>query len=224
MSNNAHSLFFFTHTINLTEGEKKIRARFKSSTRRNINKAINSGVKVNLYQSMESVRAFYQLNLKTRKNHGLPPQPFVFFKKIYEHIIAKDHGFVVLATYKNKKIAGAIYFHIGDKALYKFGAYDRRYQSLRPNNLVLWHAIKWYAQHNYKSFDFGITGSQNKGLRQFKLGWGVNENVVNYYRYNLLTKKFIKDNFRTKVSYNFFRKLPSPLLNLTGSFLYRHVG
>lgn len=224
LDNNTHSLFFFNHNIDLGAGEKKIHSRFRSNTKRNIKKALKSGVEVNLHQSMESVKDFCHLNFMTRKKHGLPPQPSFFFKKIYEHIISKGLGFVVLATYKNKKIAGAIYFHIGEKAIYKFGAYDKNYQELRPNNLVMWHAIQWYSQNNYKSFDFGITGSQNEGLRHFKLGWGVDEKIISYYRYNLLTKKFIKDNFRAKESYSLFRKLPSPLLNLTGFFLYRHVG
>jgi hypothetical protein len=224
LKNNCHSLFFFSHDIDLNRSTQNIYSEFRNSTKRNIKKAVEKGVEVSLYQSMASVKEFYQLNFLTRKKHGLPPQPSFFFRKIFEHIIAESLGFVALAKYQNKIIAGAIFFHIGEKAIYKFSAFDRNFQSLRPNNLVIWEAIKWYSTHGFKSFCFGITEPENKGLRQFKLGWGVNEKIIHYYKYDLQKQSFIKDHFRSRVSYNFFRNLPAPLLNLTGILLYRHVG
>jgi len=50
----------------------------------------------------------------------------------------------MLASHKGKNIASAVYFHFGDKAIYKYGASDRKYQHLRANNLVMWEAIRWF--------------------------------------------------------------------------------
>lgn len=61
----------------------------------------------------------------------------------------------MLASFKGTIIAGAIYFHFGEKAVYKYGASDVKYQQLRPNNLVMWEAIRLYCQNGYKSFCFG---------------------------------------------------------------------
>jgi lipid II:glycine glycyltransferase (peptidoglycan interpeptide bridge formation enzyme) len=161
----------------------------------------------------------------TRKHHGLPPQPYHFFKKIYDHIISKNLGFVVLASHENRNIACAVFFHFGDKAIYKYGASDRNYQHLRANNLVMWEAIKWYCQNGYKSLSFGRTESENRGLKQFKTGWGTRENVINYYKYDFKKDTFTTDHLTvTKLQQSFFRKMPIPLLNIFGSLLYRHIG
>ncbi len=196
---------------------------FRDSTRRNIKKAINEGENTSIFTSLESVRQFYRLNCLTRKYHGLPPQPYYFFRKVYEHVISKKLGFVVLASYKNKNIAGAIFFHFGKKALYKYGASDRRYQHLRPSNLVIWEALKWYIQNGFKTLNFGITETENKGLLQFKRGWRGIEQTIYYSKYNIAKACFEKDSFRSKVSYPFFKYLPAPLLNIIGSFIYKHV-
>ena len=156
--------------------------------------------------------------------HGLPPQPFYFFKDIYKHILSLKKGFVVLAVFNERPVAGAVYFHIGGKAIFKYGASDRNYQHLRPNNLVMWEAIKWYARNGFKHFSFGRTEPENTGLLQFKQGWGPREEIINYYKYSLEKDSFVKDHFRGRTSYIFFKKLPSPLLNLIGFLFYRHVG
>jgi len=218
------SAYFYIHTLDLTRTEKDILSAFRNSTRRNIKKALNEGVELNISNSLGSLRRFYRLNCVTRKRHGLPPQPFFFFKKIYDHIISKGLGLIALASYRNTTIAGAVFFHTINKVIYKYGASAKSHQHLRANNLIMWEAIKWYSQNGFTIFDFGITEPENKGLLQFKRGWGVNEGIINYYRYNLRTNAFEKDDFRTKVSYGFFKTLPIPLLNAIGFLLYRHIG
>ena len=50
-------------------------------------------------------------------------------------MISIENGFVALASYSNRVVAGAVFFHFGSKAIYKYGASDRNYQHLRANNL-----------------------------------------------------------------------------------------
>ena len=214
---------YYTHSLNLAKDRQEIFAGFRGNTRRNIKKAIKEGVNVIFSNSLESVKEFYRLNCMTRKEHGLPPQPYFFFRKIYEHIISPKRGFVALAYYHKKIIAGAVYFHFGEKAVYKYGASDKTCQKLRANNLVMWEAIKWYAQNSFRQFSFGRTDLDHKGLLQFKRGWGAKEETISYYRFDLTKDAFIKKS-KIKSSYPFFKKMPIPLLKLTGSLLYRHVG
>jgi len=218
------SLSLYVHSLSLEKDEKKLLSCFRKSTKRNIKKAEKEGVDVSIYYSLESLREFYRLNCMTRKKHGLPPQPFLFFKKIYEHIIAHKKGFVALASYGRRTIAGAMYFHIGKKAIFKYGASDEKHLNLRPNNLVIWEAIKWYKRKGFTNINLGITEPNNIGLLQFKRGWGVKEEMTNYYKYVLEKDEFVKDKFRNITSYSFFKKMPSAILNLTGSMIYRHFG
>lgn len=217
------SVSYYGHTLDLVSDKQKVFSSFRSSTKRNIKKAVKEGIDVELCHSLESVREFYRLNCITRKYHGLPPQPYLFFKKVHEHIISMKKGFVALAYHSKNVIAGAVYFHFGEKAIYKYGASDRDYQRLRPNNLVMWEAIKSCVHNGFKTFDFGRTEPENKGLMQFKRGWHANERIIKYYRYDLTKNTFVKGGSTSRASKEIFKMLPSPLLNLAGSLLYRHV-
>ena len=219
------SLTYLGHTLNLSDKEDQIFSSFRDSTKRNIKKANKEGVKVKIFHSLDSVKEFYRLNSITRKEHGLPPQPVHFFRRIYDHIISKKFGFVILASYQKRNIAGGVYFHFGENAVYKYGASDKNYQHLRANNLIMSEAIKWYSQNGYKSLCFGRTEPENLGLIQFKSGWGTTEQRINYYRYNFKKEAFVSGSskvtgFHTRI----FNKIPIPILNWIGSILYRHVG
>jgi Acetyltransferase (GNAT) domain len=218
------SCYFYGYSLELKNNEQEMLSKFRGSTKRNIKKAKKEGVHTEVCYSLEAVEAFYRLNCMTRKNHGLPPQPYFFFKKIHEHIISKKKGFVMLAFHDGNNIAGAVYFHLGDQAIYKYGASDKRYQHLRANNLVMWETIRWFSQNGFKEFSFGRTEPANEGLLQFKRGWGTEEKTIKYYKYDLKNATFVKDLSKTKTSYPLFKRMPSPLLNLAGTLLYRHVG
>jgi lipid II:glycine glycyltransferase (peptidoglycan interpeptide bridge formation enzyme) len=216
---------YFGHVLNLAIGESALLSGFRESTRRNIKKAKKEGVDVTICNSLESVAEFFRLNCLTRKMHGLPPQPYRFFKKTYEHIISKGHGIVALASAQGKYIAANVYFNFGSQAIYKYGASDRNYQYLRANNLVMWEAIRYYAERGCKSFCFGRTEPENTGLLQFKRGWGAEERTIYYYKYDISQDIYIKESSKP---YGFHKTLfsntPLALLRLIGSHLYRHIG
>ena len=215
---------YYLHELKLKSNKKNIFSKFRSSTRRNILNAAKSGVTAKVCYSWESLREFYRLHCSTRRHHGIPPQPFYFFKEIYNHIISPGKGFVVLARYKSKPIAGAVYFHFGQNAIYKYGASNRKLLHLRANNLVMWTAIKWYIRNGFKTFSFGRTAPSNTGLLQFKRGWGPDERIVSYFKYDFIRECFVKEKPKRQILYFLFRRLPLPVLNLTGRLLYRHVG
>ncbi len=219
------SVTYLGHVLDLSRGESQVFSDFRDSTRRNIKKATKEGVEVKIEHSLESVKEFYRLNGMTRREHGLPPQPFSFFKKIYDYIISKNLGMVVLASLGQKNVAGGIYFHFGGKAIYKYGASDKTFQNLRANNLVMWEAIKWYSQAGYKGLCFGRTEPENQGLIQFKSGWGTTEQPIHYFRYDLKKGSFVSDSSKVTGFHNkIFRNTPVPILNKIGSLLYKHVG
>ncbi len=217
--------FYYGHTLELAKDAETLYANFRDSNKRNINKALKQGVRVNIHFTPESIEEFSRLNRMTRKEHGLPPQPDYFFDNVYKHIISKEQGIVVLASYNNVTIAGAVYFHFGNRAVYKYGASDKRYQCLRANNLVMWEAIKWYSNNGYKLLCFGRTEPENAGLRQYKNGWGTQEHVINYYKYDLKRDKFVTGKaLINRIFRRVFRILPIPIAQIVGSTLYRYVG
>ena len=215
---------FFSHELKLFRDEQYLFARFESSTRRAIRKVEKIGATIQVSQTLESVREYYSLHCKTRRKHGLPPQPFSFFRNIHEHILSSKKGIVVLARHADDVIAGAIYFHFGDQAIYKFGASDETFQELRGNNLVTWGAIKWYAGKGMKALNFGRTSIANEGLRRYKLGWGAKERTSEYVRYDFQQDRYLVGKDGSVGWHNHvFSLLPMFASRLLGAALYRHV-
>ena len=219
-----HCKEHFVHILNLDGNEEGLFKSLRESTRRNIRKAEKGGVAVSLLHTREALATFYGMHCRTRRHHGLPPQPWSFFEKIYEHVIVPRQGFVALAVHQVKPVAGAVYALYRDQALYKFGASDRNHQHLRANNLVMWAAIGWFCRNGFRSLDFGRTEPENEGLLQFKRGWRATETRVANYRFDLKQNAFSADRGNVRSSYPVCKFLPLPVLRLAGSMLYRHVG
>lgn len=217
--------YYLGHILQLQGGEEEIYSGFRDSTARNIKKAVKMGVDVEISTARESMDEFRRLNCITRKLHGLPPQPGHFFDNVYEQVIAKNLGMIVLAYYNKQCIAGAVFFQFGDRAYYKYGASDRKHQELRANNLVMWEAIRWLSRGSFKTLCFGRTEPGASGLRQFKSGWGSREQKISYFRYDLGKERVTGDCSPVQERfYPIFHALPIPLSKIAGLVLYRHMG
>jgi hypothetical protein len=215
----------YRHILPLTSDAADLFSKFRSSTQRNIRKALSYELKMTTGNSIDYIKHYYYLHCLTRREHGLPPQPFYFFQNLHKHIISKGIGSVVLASYNNRYIAGAIFFLTKPYALFKYGASDKKYQHLRPNNLIFWEVIKNLCQQGYTQLCFGITESNNTGLMQFKSGWATDVAIVSRAKYDFRKDSFVTYNSKVTGEYNaFFRKLPLLLLKLSGRLLYKHMG
>ena len=218
------SASFYGHRLGLVRNEGALFAKVEGAVRRAIRKAEKSGVSVEFSQSLDAVRVFYTLQCKTRRRHGLPPQPFHFFQHIYHHVLSQNQGLVVLARYRQSPVAGAVFFHWGNKVIYKYGASDETWQHLRANNLVMWDAIKWHVQKGFEQLHFGRTSLANEGLRRFKLGWGAEEHRIEYVRYDRRVGGFVTTKDEASGWHNrVFHVLPCFLSRQIGTVLYKHV-
>jgi lipid II:glycine glycyltransferase (peptidoglycan interpeptide bridge formation enzyme) len=222
---NSHSSFYYRHALKLTADETQLNSGLSKSTTRNIRKAEREQIEIEFSESLASLKTYFKLHCLTRKRHGLPPQPFSFFKKIYEHAFQRELGFTISAKYDNTTIASAIFLHVGNKAMYKYGASDMRFQNLRPNNLIMWEAIKYYASKGYAQLCFGRTDHDQEGLRRFKMGWGCEESQIFYYKYNVSRREFVANSDSISVrEKQLFSLIPIFMSKAVGNLLYKHVG
>jgi hypothetical protein len=218
------SVSFYCHTIDLQGEPESLFKRLGSSLRRGIRKAQEEGLAIEFDAKPEAISTYYSLHCLTRRKHGVPPQPSRFFESIGRHVLGTGKGFVGLARWQGATIAAAVYLYHGRQAFYKFGASDYRFQHLRPNNLLMWEAMKHCAALGCSSLHLGRTSLVNDGLRRFKQSFGANEETLAYAKFDFRRAAFVEDVDRAEGPLNkVFRLLPPPLFRLAGAMLYPHL-
>jgi CelD/BcsL family acetyltransferase involved in cellulose biosynthesis len=218
------SLAFYGHAIDLKQGQEALFKSFNGAVQRAIRKAARAGLTVEFSNAFASIRTFYALHCLTRRRLGLPPQPFRFFENVARYVLMQGYGFVAIARLGDKPLSAAVFFHHNGKALYKFGASDYAFQQLRPNNILLWEAIKRCAEKGFDSLHLGRTSLANEGLRRFKLGFAAREERIEYCKYDFVKQTFVKETDHSEGWYSrLFGCMPLPALRLAGEILYPHL-
>jgi len=213
------------HLLEISADQQIIQKQFSENTKRNIKAAIKEGVNIKELNSVEGIKIFYELQCITRRKHGLPPQPKLFFDNIYRFIISKDKGQILIGYFKDKPVAALMFFTFGEKVIYKFGASLADSLPKGSNHFLMWEAIKKFNNAGYKEFDFGRTETNHDGLRRFKLGFGAEERIIYTSRFDVKKNSFLPVISKSTGSYNqIFKKLPLPILKLIGKTIYKHVG
>ncbi len=219
------SLSYFGHALALKGSSEELFAKIDGTARTAIRKAINLGVSVEFSNELADLRVFYDQLCRTRRKHGLPPQPFRFFTSIHRHALSAGHGTVAIARRGGIPVASAIFFHFGASAIYKFAASDPLARESQANHLVLWRAIERYAKDGFHRLDFGRTSRNNDGLRRFKLAWRPTEYDLDYTRYDFRREGFVAGGNERTTGWHtrVFRLLPPFVSRLIGAIAYKHM-
>jgi serine/alanine adding enzyme len=171
------------HVLHLSsEPQGTLKKIEKRTIQYSIRKAQREGVTVTDESNHRGVEEFFRLNKLTRRKHGLPYQPMIFFDKLFEHIISKGDGRIMLAASDLTVIAGALFLMFNDCIYYKYNASDPDYLTKKtPNHLLTWQAIEQGCLEGYRFFDFGRTSIHNEGLLRYKEMWGADSMDLTYF-------------------------------------------
>jgi lipid II:glycine glycyltransferase (peptidoglycan interpeptide bridge formation enzyme) len=217
--------FHTSYILDLSPDTETLLKGFHDSIRRGIRQAEKRGVTARISQSKEDLERFYELNVATRKKLGVLPQPHTFFEAIFHHVISQGSGFLVMAEWETKIIAGALFITYKDNIHYKSNASDENYLQKRPNNLVIWEAILYAHAHGYSHFDFGRCSPEEEGLRTFKARWGANEIDLPYYYYPEVGgfSTVAENSKKYRAMQLFSHVAPEFMFRAAGSLLYKHL-
>jgi lipid II:glycine glycyltransferase (peptidoglycan interpeptide bridge formation enzyme) len=216
---------FYGHTLQLSSDPEISFKRFEEATRRAVRRAIKNNLAVEVSQDAATVREFYQLQIQTRKKHGIPPQPFSFFANIHKNLIETGRGFTILVRSEGRTAAGAIFLRNATRAIYKFAASDPELAKSRGNNLVLWEGIRHLSRSGCELLHFGRSSLDHDGLRRFKLSWGTEEQMIRYCRFDARQGRWVTapQGNGNGIHQHIFRHLPLALNRLAGAILYPHL-
>lgn len=218
---------YVTSIIKLSKNSDDIWKNMNKDKKRGIKKAYEKGLIVRELSNKEELKEFYSMVLETRKMQGVPPYPFSFFENMYKHM--KHDLKIFFSCYKGDPIAGGIFQLHKDNILYGYGMNlkDESLLKLYPMNILIWEAIKWACNNNYKTFDFGLTPIKHESLLYFKSSWGTENIKVPYYYY--LNKAdhppdFDPTSSKFKLMTGIWKKIPTAVAKKIGPYMIRHVG
>ncbi|HEY0811949.1 MAG TPA: GNAT family N-acetyltransferase [Pseudonocardia sp.] len=150
----------------------ELRGRFASQSRRNLATAERSGVKVDVRDDLDAVRAMHRLHVRLRKaKYQLLAQPVAFFERIWSEFAAADGCVTLLARVDDEVIAAAVFLEWAGVLYYKFGASASEHLRVRPNDAIYWTAIRYAAERGLRLVDWGLSDRDQPGLVAYKRKW-----------------------------------------------------
>jgi CelD/BcsL family acetyltransferase involved in cellulose biosynthesis len=194
----------------------------KSCVQRKIHRAEREKLIYEEGRSETLLKKFYDLLLLTRRRHGLPPQPLVWFRNVVACL--GDRVLIRVALRNGQAVASIITMRYKDVLVYKYGCSDSHFNNLGGNSLLFWKAIQDAKESGAQKFDLGRSEKDNCGLVTFKENWGAVSLPLDYYRLPARQPFHLHSGWRSRVAKGVFSVMPDTLLAATGRLLYRHIG
>ena len=136
------------------------------------------------------VNLFYkQLSQVFERQSMVPTHSYARIKNMLSYISTSEIDLLCLQAKDNdsKSIASAIFFGLNGTCFYWAGASTTDGQQFRPNESMIWYAIKHFEEKGYKSFDL-------MGERDYKLKFSPNK--TSYSRIVSANPKFLYKLYR----------------------------
>lgn len=222
---------FRIHLLDLQPGVTELyRNLHKKSIQQMLDRAEREGIRIVHGQSEELLDVFYRLFLLTRRRHGLPPQPRIWFQNLMRHF-GKDLEFWI-AWQGDRTLASIITLASQRDVVYKYGASDAQFHHLGAVPSLIWRAILDAKSRDAKVFDMGRSDLDNPGLIQFKERWGAKPTNLVYYRSAPKAvsprpqrePSHVFSSARERLTKQVLANLPDFCLTAAGRLLYRHMG
>jgi hypothetical protein len=166
---------------------------------------------------------FYQLLLRTRRRHNLPPQPFQWFRNLSNFL--GDRLAVHVASKSDQAVAAIITLTFKDTVTYKYGCSDERSANLGGTPFLFWKIIEEAKNTGARCIDLGRTDLDNPGLATFKERLGGERQELNYYRFSASSSaQDLRASWVAPLVRRAFSYIPDSVLVASGKLLYRHIG
>jgi len=162
------------YILDIEAGEEYVWKSMNKKRRNTIKKAIKSDLKIIEVDNLEEITYSYNILEKVYNNARLPLADFSLFKNSFEILGPKRMIKCFSAIFDGKSI-GTLWILTYNGRIYDwYSGSLNEYLNKCPNDLLIWHAIKWGINAKFKSFDFGGAGKPDVpyGVRDFKKKFG----------------------------------------------------
>ena len=207
------------HELDLTAHLDEIYRRFHGSMiQRKIRRAEREGVHHEHGRSDALLEAFYRLMLLTRRRHGIPPQPRLWFRNLMDCF--GDRLSIHVAFKDGRAVGSILTLCHRSTVVYKYGCSNAAFHPLGVMPFLFWKAIQEAKAGGATKFDLGRSELDNPGLIAFKERLGGVPSTLTYYR---VGRKAAPGRPR-RIPASIIGRLPDSVLALMGRVLYPHIG
>jgi CelD/BcsL family acetyltransferase involved in cellulose biosynthesis len=225
-----------TYVLDLPAGSEPPRfgnSRNHGRVRWAVGKAEKAGVRARLADGEADLRRWYRLYAETMRWHTTPPLPYSFFEIAWQILQPRGLLRLWLAEHETagtvKLLAGSIFLAAGRTCAYAYNGRHREDLSLRPNDLIQWHAIHDACRAGLGRYDFGEVAVTNHGLAEFKSKWGAEPRVL--YRLTYPGVEVASEALSLRpgttareLGNRVWRRLPLTATILLGGWVQRRIG
>jgi CelD/BcsL family acetyltransferase involved in cellulose biosynthesis len=198
-----------------------------------VNKATRSGLHVRPAESEEELRAWYRLYLDVNRTRLQPPRSYRLFEAAWRLLRPLGLMRLLLAEQRtgatSRIVAGSMLFMLGGTVFYAFNGRLREALSLRPNDVIQWHAIHQACAEGFRRYDFGEVAEANVDLAKFKSKWGTEAHRLHRYYYPAPPEggagygSLESENLLRRAAKPIWHVVPFRLTEMLGDRVYRYL-
>jgi serine/alanine adding enzyme len=163
------------YLIPLGRPVEEILGTIRQRTRKQIRRGLRSGeVVVEDCVDRDRIDVCFELLRKSYATARVPVPDRSLFEAAFDVLHPRGMVKFLLAWVGDECAAASVELVFGDTIYGWYGGVDRAFASSTPNELLMWHILRWGAEHGYRVYDFGGAGKPDEryGVRDFKAKFG----------------------------------------------------
>jgi hypothetical protein len=168
--------------VQLRFGDSRNNARIKWA----LGKAARQGIVVRPAQTLEDLRRWYPLYLRTMQSHAAPTRSFRFFRAAWDRLRPGLMRLLLAERVvggRHELMAGSVFLMFARTVFYAFNGCGDEGRALRANDAIQWHAITEAHRAGFRCYDLGEVVESQDGLHDFKRKWGAQDYPLYRYYY-----------------------------------------
>jgi Acetyltransferase (GNAT) domain len=215
------------HSLDLTPTLEQLFQNFhRDSLQRRIRHAEREHLSYEVGRDERLVKEFYSLVCRTRRRHGIFPQPMAWFRNLV-HCMGESLQ-LRIARKDGTPVAGMLTFRHRSRVIYKYGCSDERFHKLAAVPFLFWRVIEESKATGATELDFGRSDTDQASLITFKDRFGSKKRNLIYVRYSPCSQEADEQpstaSWAVRAGSHLVRCLPNSILKSMGRILYRHIG
>ena len=120
---------FKHHYRSLDRDPDALRRTFhRSCLQQRISRAYASNLRVRTGDSIEDLNILYAMHLKNRKHKCLSPQPYLFFRNMWEILTAEKLATLLIAEFRGRPVATLLLFKFKGRMSAEVAQIDEEYR------------------------------------------------------------------------------------------------